>query len=403
MSTYPHPLLPIGIDPSRDTLGIAFLHPSEDVVLERLTLDNRCHPDAQKLLDKAQELAAQFHTEPVFILEATNVFWRPLASWLRYHGARVHVVSSRQTHANRSTGMRKTKTDAIDAALIARLYKSGRSAEPYLPGEPYMSLRELSRLNAFLADLKGKVQNRIHSALYQIHPLWEDLFATPFTKASLELMRHEWVHPQKLALASDQELAEVLSKASGGKQDLVFAQSLQALAPTAFYVYEGAEGFSFGLKCLAEAFVALDRVMDDLDTRLARLLQELPGELLQTLPGMSTKTSASFLGELGDPSRFASADKAVAWFGFDPAIAQSGTDDGQGRRMSKSGTKYGRRTMYLVTLAFIRAVPQARKKFRQLVRAGRAKREAVCIMAADLIKVCFAMLKSQSKFDPKKV
>ena len=71
--------------------------------------------------------------------------------------------------------------------------------------------------------------------------------------------------------------------------------------------------------------------------------------------------------------------------------------------MSKSGTRYGRRTMFLATLAFIRAVPQARKKFKHLIRAGRARREAVCIMAADLIKTCMAMLKSQSVFDPKKV
>ena len=396
-------LLPVGIDPSRDTLGIAFLHPDQDLVLEEISIANRCLPDAQSLLSKSQRLAARFKTKPVFVLEATNVFWRPLASWLKAQGASVHVVSSKQTHANRSTGMRKTKTDFIDAALIARLYKQGKSTEPYLPGEPYMSLRELSRLNSFLLDLKGRLHNRVYTLLYQIHPLWEESFCHPFTKASLELMRHEWVHPEKLAHVSDQELGEVLKAASHNKQGIIFAQGLKALSAHLFHVREGTEGFSFALKCLAETIVAVDGVLDQLGVRLARLLESLPASLLQTIPGMSTKTTASFLGELGDHSRFSSGDKAVAWFGYDPAIAQSGTDSGHGRRLSKSGTRYGRRTMYLVALSFIRAVPQAKQKFRQLIRAGRGKREALCLIAADLIKICLAMLKSGSKFDPKKI
>jgi len=398
-----NPLLPVGIDPSRDTLGVVLLHPSEDLVLEELTIQNRAPLEAQKLLDTARRWADQFHTQPVFVLEATNVFWRPMASWLKAQGALVHVVSSKQTHANRSTGMRKTKTDTIDAALIARLYKQGQSAAPYLPGEPYMSLRELSRLNAFLVDLRARLRKRVYTLLYQVHPLWVDTFAHPFVKASVELMRHEWVHPKRLLQAPDHELAEVLKAASHGRMGKVFAESLKAVSQGLFFVREGEEGFSFALKCLADADVALGDVLEQLELRLIRLLGSLPGELLQTIPGMSPLTTASFLGELGDYKRFASADKAVAWFGFDPAIAQSGTDDGQGRRMSKSGTRYGRRTMFLATLAFIRAVPQARKKFKHLIRAGRARREAVCIMAADLIKTCMAMLKSQSQFDPKKV
>jgi transposase len=395
--------LPVGIDPSRDTLGVCFLHPNEDVVLEQLMLENRSFHDSQKLLSRATNLAKRFQTEPVFVIEATNVFWRPLASWLKSQGAQVHVVSSRQTHANRSTGMRKTKTDFIDAALIARLYKQGKSAEPYLPKEPYMSLRELSRLNAFLVDLKGKIHSRVYGLLYQMHPLWDKAFCHPFTKASLELMRREWVHPAKLALAPDEELSEVLDQTSHGHKGHVFAQSLKALSKQVFHVHEGADGFSFALKCLSDVIVAMDTVLDELELRLARYLKDLSVDLLQTVPGMSVKTSASFIGELGDHHRFSSADKVVAWFGYDPAIGQSGLDDGQHRTLSKSGTKYGRRTMFLVTLSFIRAVPQARKKFHQLLRAGRKKREAICIMAADLIKTCYAMLKSKSEFDPKKV
>lgn len=395
--------LPVGIDPSRDTLGVCFLHPDEDVVLDQLMLDNRSFPDSQKLLITATQFAQRFKTEPVFVIEATNVFWRPLASWLKSQEALVHVVSSKQTHANRSTGMRKTKTDFIDAALIARLYKQGKSAEPYLPEEPYMSLRELSRLNAFLVDVKGKLHCRVYGLLYQMHPLWGEAFCHPFTKASLELMRHEWVHPAKLALAPDEELAEILNQASHGHKGRVFAESLKALSKQIFHVHEGADGFSFALKSLADVIVAMDSVLNEIDLRLARYLKELSVDLLQTVPGMSVKTSASFIGELGNHNRFPSADKVVAWFGYDPAIGQSGLDDGQHRSLSKSGTKYGRRTMFLVTLSFIRAVPQARKKFQQLIRSGRRKREAVCIMAADLIKTCYAMLKSKSEFDPKKV
>lgn len=396
-------LLPVGIDPSRDSLGVAMLHPDRDEVLAAMNIANQSHQDAQKLVDEAWKLAERLNTEPVFVIEATNVFWRPLASWLKAGEQQVHIVSSRQTHANRSSGTRKTKTDAIDAAIIARLYQQKKSSAVYLPEEPYMSLRELSRTNAFLADLRARLSGRVYTILYQIHPVWKDCFAHPFTKTSLELMSREWVHPEKLAQVSAEELAEVTSRTSGGKQGLVFAQGLKAATARVFHVEEGAEGFSLELKCLSEMIASINKVSEELRLRMAGLLKSLPAELIETIPGMSTVTTASFLGELGDWKRFPSADKAVAWFGYDPRLEQSGLDSGEGRKLSKAGTRYGRRTMYLAALPFIKTVPQAKKKFKALVRSGRAKREAVCLMAADLIKTCYAMLRDNAPFDPKKV
>lgn len=115
-----------------------------------------------------------------------------------------------------------------------------------------------------------------------------------------------------------------------------------------------------------------------------------------TLKGLGSVGAASFISELGSPDKFSNANDALAWFGLDPSISQSGKSKGTGRHISKSGTKYGRETMFLAAGSCLMHNPELKARYRQLKAKGKKPREAKTILAADLVKILYAMYRDNS-------
>ena len=62
--------------------------------------------------------------------------------------------------------------------------------------------------------------------------------------------------------------------------------------------------------------------------------------IILSVPGIGYVTGASIVGEIGDISRFKSADKLLAFAGLDPAVYQSGNYDANNLKVSKRGSSY---------------------------------------------------------------
>ena len=99
-----------------------------------------------------------------FVMEATGVYYEQLAYWLHQAGRKVCVlVASRAYHWAQSLPI-KSKTDRIDARLLAR-YGLERRPRRWQPGsqrlrEIKLLLREREQLQAQRTQLK----NRLHAA-----------------------------------------------------------------------------------------------------------------------------------------------------------------------------------------------------------------------------------------------
>lgn len=299
--------------------------------------------------------------------------------------------------------MRKTKTDTIDAKLISDLYKQGKSHQTHFPQEPLFSLRELTRLYKFLVDIKAMALNRINGYLLQVFPELEAILPKSSANTLFSLGVEECVHPQIIAKTRVDKLTNLLSKASHGRLKRDFPLQLKSSARTSFGLREGRVGFSFALKVLTLLYRQLENLLSSLEKeRIEPLLAVVP-QKFSTLKGLGTVSSASYVSELGSPDKFSNANDALAWFGLDPSISQSGKSKGTGRRISKSGTKYGRETMFLAAGRCLIHNPELKARYRQLKAKGRKPREAKTILAADLVKILYAMYRDNSEYNPRKI
>jgi transposase len=63
---------------------------------------------------------------------------------------------------------------------------------------------------------------------------------------------------------------------------------------------------------------------------------------LMTVPGVNLICAASFIAAVGNPHRFLSSRKLVAYLGLDPRVKQSGEEPARSGRISKRGSASAR-------------------------------------------------------------
>lgn len=116
-------------------------------------------------------------------------------------------------------------------------------------------------------------------------------------------------------------------------------------------------------------------------------------KLLQTVPGIGPKTAALLIAELGDISRFKNANSVVAYMGFDPRVKQSGTSLKRNTHLTKRGSPYLRRALYLAAAAAQRHDPELQATYDKKRAEGKRYREATIVVARRVITRVYAVWK----------
>ena len=396
--------LPCGIDPHKKVCHVAFVHPlpHRQEILSQRSIPNRDLQSALWLVQEGERLASQFDARPIYVFETSGPYWQPYRLFLHQLGLPTATVSGRQTKRARGTGTRKTHNDLQAAYLIAKVFKQGESHASRIPPEPIASLREYTRLHLFFVEYSVAIQNRMFDMRYRTHSGFDDLLSKPTIPTALALAKEELVHPARLLQADDDQLVQVIRRASRGKLGDQLATALHHSALTAFYTPYAADAFSFNLRMLAEAYEHIHlHILPPLRTRIQDGLNQLPFEQhLPEIPYYGPVVTGTFLGELGLPSWFKTVDSVVAWFGFDPSLSESADHPTGTSHLTKRGTKCGRRIEWLVARNWSRFVPQGRRMFQKEFYVNQLSYDgAICVIAAKLVRIAFAMVRDGTHFD----
>jgi len=398
--------LPVGVDPHGDICGVVFAHPypqSKEVLSQRIIRNNNLQ-DILWLIETGDRLAAPFQAQPVYIFEATNVFWRAQRNFLHRAGYATATVCGRQTNHARGTVTRAAKNDLKDAYNITKVFKQGESHATRILPEPLASLREYCRLHQFLTSYSVAIQNRMHCLRYQMHPEFDALFSDPVGATTLALMEAELVQPQRLLQCQLADVTDLTHQASHGKLDAARAAELQLSARFTFATPYAVAGSSFSLKLLAQTYRHIhSQLLPTLEQRIQDTLTATDFPIqhhLTEIKYFGPVVIGTFLSELGLPEWFTTVDSVVAWFGLDPTVSESANHPTGATHLTKRGTKYGRRMMWLVGRSWSQYVAEGRRLFLQeRQQHQRPYDAAVCVVAAKLVRIAFAMVRDGSHFD----
>ena len=98
-------------------------------------------------------------------LEATGTYYEALAIYLHEHGHAVSVINPAAIKAYAQSQLSRTKTDRVDAALIAGFCVERRPPEWHPPAPELRELQALVRRLDSLAEMRTMEENRLSSGI----------------------------------------------------------------------------------------------------------------------------------------------------------------------------------------------------------------------------------------------
>ena len=273
-------------------------------------------------------------------LEVTGSCWE-VARLLEPCVDRVVVVSPDDT----GIASARAKTDKLDARTLASLLWKGELEAVWMPDERCRVLRRRLSRREQLVRSRTRTKNEIHASLQrrlQDRPPCSDLFGVKGRQwlASLELPLEE-----RESVDAAMRHVEFLDAEIAAVEKLIAQQAL--------------------------SWPEIRRLM--------------------TVPGVNLICAASFIAAVGNPHRFLTSRKLVAYLGLDPRVKQSGEEPARSGRISKRGSASAR--WALVEAAWTATLqPGPVQAFYERIRARRGHGKAIVATARKLAVLFWCML-----------
>ncbi|HEX2648008.1 MAG TPA: IS110 family transposase [Candidatus Dormibacteraeota bacterium] len=172
------------------------------------------------------------------------------------------------------------KTDRLDARGLNQLQRNGTLPTVWIPPGALRDQRDLPRTRMVLVRQRAQLKNRIHASLakYALH---------------------------------DRDMSDLF----GVSGRALLRQRLRLLPEHTAYATER----------LLEQVESLDRQVEAFEQRMMTVFKPTPAvQLLMTLPGVGFLLAVLIALEVGDVTRFATAEKLAAYAGTTPRVHSSG-------------------------------------------------------------------------------
>ena len=245
----------------------------------------------------------------------------------------------------------KIKTDAIDAAVLAKLYATGFLPEVWMPDQRTLPLRRQVARRTQLVRQRVRLKNLIQSILHT-H------LVPPCPHGNLVgLSGRKWLAKQ--AVPEDERIA---INRHLGQIDLI----------------EGA------LKTV-EADIAREAMSDPVVRRL------------MTLPGVDMTVASGVAAAVGDIRRFSDPQTLVSYLGLNPSVRQSGEGPAFHGRITKQGRGQARGMLVEAAWAAARSPGPLRALFARSA-ARRGKHIAAVATARKLAMIVWHMLTKETDY-----
>lgn len=369
-------------------------------------------------LEQIKKAEEEYAMKPVFFMESTGVYHLTLFHFLKDNKFDAFIINPLVTNCNKNKEIRKVKNDKNDSLSIARL---GKFEDIKVSSDIDLSVFSLKLMihdYYKLMDDRISYKKKLSSSLTMAFSGYQDVFSNTCSNASISILK-EYPTPQLVISAPKEDIISILlCSRKGVKWAEKKYEKLIECATAAKYISLSAPRLSISITTCISLYEALDNEIAKLVNEIKSFVDsdDLPptvnknAKLLMSIQGLGYITAVTILAEIGNVGNFLKPKQLVAFFGVDPAVNESGNFKGDRVKMSKRGTRFGRRALYAVALASIRSKrngeptnPVLLKYYQENLKGKKPKVALVAIMHK-LIKYIFAVLKNQEAYqlrDPK--
>lgn len=331
-------------------------------------------------------------------MEATGHYWKNLFAALAAKGFEVALLNPLRTHRFAEEDLARTKTDDIDAVMIARFAAQKRPAPTRLPDGITEELRELIQHRDRLAQDFGDRVRQLHRVVDLGFPEFTRYVRTLDSRLATTIL-HEYPTAEALLGVPWKRLAKLCY--DGRHQ--VGAELAKTLIEAAKVSVGHHHGHAYRIQArhACEDLDLLRRRIEELDGDIERKLKDHEvGTLLTTIDGIGPHTAARLIARLGDPAQFKSGGAIAAFVGVVPAVRTSGKRTGTRAGLTNIGDAHLRAKLWMPTLVAVQRNPWLRAHYERLRARGKLRKVAYIACMRKLLEAVYSVAKNRRPFVP---
>ncbi|WP_433596478.1 IS110 family transposase [Lysinibacillus xylanilyticus] len=360
------------------------------------------------------DLERQTGMKPPIVLESTGHYHAPVVQFLEAREYIVIIINPLVSYRAKSSSLRKTKTDAIDACHLGELYYKEDLAPQKKRGVQLLNLRHLTRQHENMTGIMIQTKLQFQAVLDQIFPEYKGVFGDLYAEISIKTLQ-AYPTSESVKEAGVEKIAQFIDthcKARSFNWALERSEKLIGAAERNPFQSTLYQSLLVSLNMYIDLLQVYHQQLSTLEREIDELAAQLEEyELLQSIPGIGEKIAATIISEIREIDRFNHPKKLVAFAGLDPSVFESGRFKGTKNHITKRGSARLRHMLYTAVRCSIRdslkkkTTPEtiARNKrlraFYELKREeGKPYKVAIIACANKLLHWIYAILKTKTPF-----
>ena len=389
-------VISVGIDVSKNKHD-CFIVSSEGEVLANVFSVPNTMDGFHCLLQKIQDCSMPEAKIKVG-LEATGHYSYNLLGFLLDSGLTTYVLNPLQTNLYRkSLTLRKTKTDRVDARMIASMLLSDVGLKPYTCTAYHNEeLKSLTRYRFDKVQERAKLKSSVSRLVCILFPELEKLVPSLHITSVYTLLE-EFPGAKQIADAHLTRLKSVLETASRGRYKRDMAVMIRDAARNS--VGSRMPAKSLELQHTIRLIRELNAEVSEIEAVIKSMMDEIHSPIT-TIPGIGCHMGAMILAEVRDFSCFDSPDKLLAYAGMSPSTYQSGQLKNCYPHMEKRGSRYLRYALFNVTKYVCLWDPTFASYLAKKRAEGKHYYVAISHAAKKLVRLIFALERSRQPYCP---
>ncbi len=333
------------------------------------------------------------------------------AAWLERQGYEVSWLQNWAIHDQRELMIGKqTKTDALDARLIARLlyerdYMGRNRGFLQRPPRSCDALRMLVRNRANLVQQRTRYRLQLTGIEDVLFPELKEFFKTSITGTAARKLLGAFPTPSDIAEADAEGLYQVLVVRGRMRKLGPRLQEFQEAAAESAGLTEGIEPILSAQDWLLCQLDRIDEQVASVEEAIAIALDSWPADeraVMESLPGITTVREAVLFSAIGNIDGYRDDRQLRKMLGWYAEAKESGSSVSK-HHLGHSGNRMARREIWLWSMQLLtpsaRATP-FRAYYQRLRDRGMPGQVAIGHLAGKLISVLFYCLRYTQPYDP---
>lgn len=382
----------LGIDIAKRLHVAAAISSEGEIIIEPFEFSND-HDGFSKLLSSLHNIQKE---DLIIGLESTAHYGNNLVVFLFSHGFNITVINPIQTSVMRKNNIRKTKTDKVDALLVAKTLLLNNFRLVSKQDIDLIRLKDLCRFRQKLIKVRTTVKIQLTTYIDQVFPELQYFFKSGIHHNACYTLLKEASSPEEIASMHMTHLAALLNKASHGHFKKEKAQELRVLAQKS--VGTGNKTLSIQIAQSISQVELYDRQLAEVHLEIKMTMKSL-NSVIMSIPGIGYLNGAMILGETGNITRFSDPSKLLAFAGLDPSVYQSGNFKATNTRMSKRGSKVLRYALINAAHNVVLNNKTFKEYYDLKISQGRSHYNALGHCAGKLVRIIYKMLTCNIEFN----